>query len=214
MPETPPGADERRIRDLLVAHEIGPDAAPPKLTTRPRDWLDDILDSDPAPRPEARKPVTKPAAVTSPAKKPPADPREPKPPRPRAPRKKGAKKQKRPRRGAPRTAWDSQPPSPRQSLADAWDNTPHRLKWLAYHATAAAAGWPLGWVAWATDTAAWYAAGHWTDLSAWVLYGLGVGVIALYRSSRHWMPAAAWAATVPASSITLGVLLYGTGYHS
>ncbi|MET8978543.1 hypothetical protein ABZX85_23285 [Streptomyces sp. NPDC004539] len=205
-----PGADEQRIRGLLLAREVGPDAAPPKPTTRPRDWLDDILDSDPTPevpKPETKQPTPKPAPAKA-SKEPAPEPRKLK-----TPRKKKPKKRKRPRRGAPRTAWDSRPASPRQSLADAWDNTPHRLKWLAYHTTAAAAGWPLGWVTWATDTAAWYAAGHWTDLSAWVLYGLGVGVIALYRRSRHWMPAVAWAAAVPASSITLGVLLYGTGYH-
>ena len=61
---------------------------------------------------------------------------------------------------------------------------------------------------WATDTAAWYAAGHWTSLSAWVLYGLGGLLLAVYRRSRTWTWPAAWAATIPVSSIVLGVLLY------
>lgn len=212
MTDTTPGADERRIRALLVTRGVGPDAAPPKPTARPRDWLDDIIDN-PTPRPETRKttpnPTPKPTAAPPPAKAPTAKLKPP-PTKAKAPRK---KKRKRPRPGTPRTAWDSRPPAPRQSLADAWQNIPHRLKWLVYHATAAAAGWPLGWVAWGTDTAAWYAAGHWTTPSAWTLYGLGAALLALHRHSRNWAPPIAWAATVPTSSITLGVLLYGTGYH-
>lgn len=213
MTDTTPGADERRIRALLVTRGVGPDAAPPKPTARPRDWLDDILDTPPTAKPETKKPAVKPAATPDPEKKPATEPSKSKPPQPKAPRKKKPKKRTRPPAGAPRTAWDSRPPANRQSLTDAWDNIPRRLKWLAYHATAAAAGWPLGWVAWGTDTAAWYAAGHWTTPSAWTLYGLGIALIALYRRSRHWIPAAAWAAAVPVSSVTLGVLLYGTGYH-
>lgn len=104
-------------------------------------------------------------------------------------------------------------PAPRKSLADAWDNTPPRLRWLAYHATAAGAGWSLGWVDWGTDTAAWYAAGHWTSTSAWVLYGLGACALALYRRARTWAWPFAWAATIPVSSVVVGVLLYGTGYQ-
>lgn len=104
-------------------------------------------------------------------------------------------------------------PAPRKSLADALDGTPPRLRWLAYHGTAAGAGWSFGWADWATDTAAWYAAGHWVTPSAFVLYGLGGCVLALYRRSRWWAWPFAWAAAIPVSSVVVGVLLYGTGYQ-
>lgn len=49
-----PGADELRVRQLLIKQGVGPDAtpadAPPKRPVRERDWLDDILD-EPAVRP-------------------------------------------------------------------------------------------------------------------------------------------------------------------
>lgn len=49
-----PGGDELRVRSLLIMNGVGPDAGtpgpiPPKPTTRPRDWLDDILDANTAP---------------------------------------------------------------------------------------------------------------------------------------------------------------------
>ncbi|MFG3085110.1 hypothetical protein [Streptomyces parvulus] len=189
-----PGADERRIRSILQQRGVGPDAIPPKPTTRPRDWLDDILDS-PAP-----KPAVQPVAKTPPPHAP--EPRQPAvPPARRAP--------------APRQTRTAAPigfqHSPRQSLLDAWDRTSPRTRWLAHHTTAAAAGWPLGIVDWATDTAAWYAAGHWTASSAWVLYGLGLCTLSLYRRSRTWAWPVAWAAAIPTSSVVVGLLLYGTG---
>ncbi|MFB6955478.1 hypothetical protein ACFCYB_00220 [Streptomyces sp. NPDC056309] len=54
MAETKPGADELRIRSILRQRGVGPDAQPdatipPMPTQRPRDWLDDILDSNPGP---------------------------------------------------------------------------------------------------------------------------------------------------------------------
>ena len=103
---------------------------------------------------------------------------------------------------------NDQPHPPRQSLLDAYASIPSRVRWLIYHATAATAGWWLGWVDWGTNTAAWYVAGHWTTPSAFALYGLGACLCALYRRSRTWAWPAAWAAAVPVSSIALGVLLY------
>jgi hypothetical protein len=199
-----PGADELRIRSLLVARGVGPDAIPPKPTVppkpavRPRDWLDDILaaDSDPAPAVE-EAPEPEPEAASEPA--------QPVAPGP----KPGKKKRKKPKAGAPRTAWDTQPPSPRQSLAEAWDAVPYRLKWLIQHSIAAAAGWRLGWVGWATDTAAWFAAGHWTAPSAWVLYVIGALAVALYSRTRSgWRWVVACACAVPVTSTVVGVLLY------
>jgi hypothetical protein len=102
------------------------------------------------------------------------------------------------------------PSRPRQSLADALDGTPTRVRWLVYHATAAAAGWWIGIVEWGTSTAAWFADGHWTSPSAWVLYALGACACGLYRRARSWAWPAAWVAAIPVSSTVAGVLLYGT----
>lgn len=45
---TAPGADERRIRQILRTRGVGPDATPPPRT---RDWLDDLwADEHPTPR--------------------------------------------------------------------------------------------------------------------------------------------------------------------
>lgn len=195
MSDTKPGADELRVRAILRARGIGLDAAPPKPVippkpaVRPRDWLDDILDSAPEPAPsgpeEPPGPVVQEPAANTPKKPGHQRPAFRKPTR----------------------------PAPRQSLADAWDNVPPRLRWLGYHATAAGAGWCLGWVGWGTDTAAWYAAGHWASPSGFVLYGLGACALALYRRSRTWAWPFAWAAAIPVSSVVVGVLLYGTGYQ-
>lgn len=61
MTDTKPGADELRVRQLLIKQGVGPDAGlpspvPPKPTVRPRDWLDDILDTAPQGNPQAKKP--------------------------------------------------------------------------------------------------------------------------------------------------------------
>lgn len=138
-----------------------------------------------------------------------------KPPKPGLSRPKTVrKKPKRRDPATPRSAWDTSPPAPRQSLIDAWNRIPSRLKWLAFHATAAAAGWRIGWVNWSTDTAAWFAANHWTSGSAWVLYALGLAAVALYWRARTLIWPAAWCAAVPVSSVVVGILLYGTGYHT
>lgn len=193
------GADELRVRALLRQNGVGPNPIPPKPTSRPRDWLDDILNSPP-PRP---------AAPAAPPPAPPATAPEP----PQITTAKPKKKRKKPSPSAPRTAFDTQINDPRQSLLDAWQHIPPRLKWLGHHTTAAAAGWPLGWVAWGTDTAAWFAAGHAISPSAFALYALGACALSLDRRSRAWAWPIAWAAAIPVSSVTVGVLLYGTGYH-
>ena len=249
MTDTKPGADELRIRSILRQRGVGPDAmppppplppvpaVPPKPTTRPRDWLDDILDEAPAeapteavkPEEQVKRPWWKAKPASEPADENPAEPQAEQdadgeedqeddgeaPEQPDQPAKQQAKatgKQKgrkqRPAPAAARAAWDASPPDPRQSLVEAFDRIPYRLKWLAYHATAAAAGWRLGWVQWSTNTAAWYADGHWTTPSAWVLYGLGLCAYALYRRTRGWAWPIAWATAIPVSSVVVGVLLY------
>jgi hypothetical protein len=197
-----PDQNERDVRDRLIGLIDGPDATPPPAVPpmprqRPRDWLDDILDSEAAPAPSGPQPLPGPVYKTKPAPESdrPAD--APKPStKPRRIRVHGEERD-----------------DPRQSLLDALDRTPRRVRWLIYHGTAAGAGWWLDWVNWSTDTAAWYAAGHWTAPSAWVLYGLGACACGLYRRSRGWAWPFAWAAAVPVSSVVVGVLLYGTGYQ-
>lgn len=212
MSETKPGTDELRVRARLRHLVDGPAPERPPMppgpppdgyrpAARPRDWLDDIadLDFDDQPPPA---PVKAPRAVADPVP-PDDDEDDPQPACQDAPR---------PNRPRP-TPRAEQQADPRQSLLDAWDRTPRRVRWLAHHATAAVPGWWLGWIDWGTDTAAWYAAGHWASPSGLVLYGLGGCLLALYRRARAWAWPFAWAAAVPVSSVVVGVLLYGTGYQ-
>lgn len=212
MNETKPGADELRVRAILRERQVGPDAvvAPPKPTERPRDWLDDIIATDPTPaEQETPDPEPEPepdAEPEQPAAKQPAKPR-PKP------RRKKPKKRKKPKPGAARTAWDTQPASPRQSLIEAWDRVPYRLKWLAYHATAAYLGWTVGLVGWATYVTAWIAATGMVGVQAFFWYGVTAAEFLLYQRTRSWWLPAAWLAAVPVSSTVVGVLLYGTPHQ-
>jgi len=199
-----PGADELRVRALLVAREVGPDAIPPKPAVRPRDWLDDLLDADPAPKP-------KPDAEPAPEEEPPAEapaPAEKRKPAREGVAKKPGKKRKKPKPGAPRAAVDGRPQSPRQSLADAWDNIPTRLKWLAYHASAAYLGWSMGLVSWSTYVTAWIAATGPAGPQACFWYVAAAGTVLVYRRTRSWWTPAAWLAAVPVTSAVVGVLLY------
>lgn len=214
---TSQGADERRIRGLLVRMGVGPDATPTTTLEAPADssdaWWDDLYADE---QPEERRPSPrlpnwwqdKPEQLPGPLPDPAPDTAVPDtgtPPTSTAPA------------GPPPPDASGTPPAaqatarrhtPPQSLLDAWDGISPRTRWLVYHATAAAAGWPIGLVGWGSNTAAWFAAGHWTAPSAWVLYGLGLCAISLYRRARTWAWPAAWAAAIPVSSTTLGVLLY------
>jgi hypothetical protein len=200
--------EERQVRDRLITLVDGPDAAPaaadpattppPKPAVRPRGWLDDILDAPP-PAPEPVKDESEPATPAVPAK-------------PKKPKAKAAKRRRPDRRNsaAPRSAWDTQPVSPRQSLIEAWDRVPYRLKWLAYHASAAYLGWTVGLVGWTTYVTAWIAAGHLTSPQAVFWYVAGALTVLLHHRTRsRWWPVA-WLSAVPVSSTVVGVLLYGT----
>jgi hypothetical protein len=197
MGATGPGADELRIRGILRRHGVGPAAVPPpvppKPTVRPRDWLDDILNSPPP------TPASKPEQDTAP---PPAKPK------PKKPRKTTSTKRRKPKPGAARTAWDSRPASPRQSLLDAWDAVPYRLKWLAYHASAAYLGWSCGLVGYVTYVTAWIADTGLIGLQATFWYGAAAATFLLHRRTRSWWWPIAWLAAVPATSTVVGVLLY------
>lgn len=219
------GADERRIRNQLIRMGVGPAATTP-APTRAQDpsdtWWDKLYadDQPAAPKPArvpsprlpdwwAAKPdrLPDPAAATAPvtapgtpAVTPPTSTVTPPAATPGTPPAQPAAQA--PARPA------AQRHTPRQSLLDAYANIRPRTRWLIHHATAAAAGWPIGLVDWGTTTAAWYAAGNWFAPSAWVLYGLGLCALALYRRARTWAWPAAWAAAIPVSSTVLGVLLY------
>ena len=198
-----PGADELRVRALLIARDVGPDAIPPKPTApprpaaRPRDWLDELIEEDPAPavkssaNPKRAAPSAPPQAAPIPTKA-----------------RKKKRKQKRPKPGAPRAAVDTRPQSPRQSLAEAWDRVPYRLKWLAYHASAAYLGWTVGLVDWVTYVTAWIADTGLVGPQALFWYAAAGGTVLVYRRTRGWWRPVAWLAAVPATSTVVGVLLY------
>ncbi|MGW6481301.1 hypothetical protein ACWGDS_25970 [Streptomyces sp. NPDC055059] len=202
MTDTRPGPDELRLRSVLRKHGVGPDAEEAPLPAAPSGGLPDGFDRAPDPDwfmrlygPDGESPI-EPDTSPDPDPDPADDDPEPEPAALPAKAK-----------GERRAVWAT----PRSSLLDALDHTPRRAQWLAYHLTAAAAGWRLGIVDWATGTADWFAAGHWTSSTAWVVYGLGACAVALYRRSRPWIWPAAWAAAIPASSVVVGVLLHGTG---
>ncbi|MFI2632608.1 hypothetical protein ACH5A2_19750 [Streptomyces collinus] len=204
MSDTRPGADERRIQALLKQRGVGPDAAPsraarplsPVPQQRRRDWLDDILDSS---APAAPAPPKQPAAPPQPVAK---DPK-------RKAKKRG--KTRRPGRGdGPQYAPLTPSSSPRQSLLDAYDRIPPRVKWLAYHASSAYLGWSIGLVDWATYVTGWIADTGPIGPQAAFWYATAAGTVLVYRCTRRWWWPIAWLAAVPATSAITGVLLYGT----
>lgn len=205
-----PGADELRMRDILRKKGVGPDALPPPPPSpaeRPKDWLDELLATntpDPDPEEDEEGADTEPPAGPEAAAK---------PKKPKA-KKKRRKRAARRDPAAPRSAWDSDLPSPRQSLLDAWDNIPYRLKWLTYHAAAAYLGWMVGLVEWATYVTAWVAGTSLLGVQACLWYAAATATLLLHRRTRGWWWPVAWLAAVPVSSTVVGVLLYGTGYHS
>lgn len=202
MTSTQPGADELRMRGILRAHGVGADAPlppvprqlPPGFDPRERDWLDDILDDNATPAPT-------PAAVEEP---PPATPTKAK--KPKSKTGKGKKKRGRKHSSKPYDPLDVR--DPRQSLAEAWDRIPPRLKWLAYHATAGYLGWSMGLVDWSTYVTRWIVQNGFIGPQAFFWYGAAALTFLLYRRTRRmWLPVA-WLAAVPATSTVIGVLLY------
>ncbi|MBW1603411.1 hypothetical protein JJV70_15125 [Streptomyces sp. JJ66] len=101
--------------------------------------------------------------------------------------------------------------SPRAALADTWHHAPARLRWLTYHATAAAAGWTLGLVDYATHITAWIAANGLTHPQAWFWYAIAAATALLHHRTRGlWLPVA-WPAAIPLASTITGITLYAPG---
>lgn len=208
--------DEKTIRAALIAMGVGPVG-----TTQPAPPPPPQPPAPPAPPQAPRptppippKPPTAPAAGTpkKPKTKPTAKPKKPQAAKPKK-AKTRTKKWNRPQRHnptAPRTAWDTRPPTPRQSLLEAWAAVPCRLKWLAYHASAAYLGWMVGLVDWVTYVTAWIAHTSLIGPQAIFWYAAAAAAFLLHHATRRrWLPVA-WLAAVPASSVVVGVLLYGT----
>ncbi|MEU0207370.1 hypothetical protein [Streptomyces canus] len=213
---TEQGADELRMKAILKTRGVGPDAKPPVVppmpTSRPRDWLDDILDTKAAPKAATTEKPPAPAPTPPHART--VEKTSPKPATEKKTQAKGAKKRrkkrKRPGPDTPRSAFDTRPTSSRQSLLDAWDAIPYRLKWLAYHAAAGYLGWAIGLVDWATYVTSWIADGRFANPQAIFWYLVGAATFLLHHMTRgRWWPVS-WLAAVPATSTVVGVLLYGT----
>ncbi|MEU1155750.1 hypothetical protein ABZ369_22415 [Streptomyces sp. NPDC005918] len=204
MTDTRPGADELRVRGILRARGVGPAAAPPvppKPTAPPRDWLDDILDSNtagPAPTKAAPQPEPEGESTAAPA------PRRPSAVRRVLRPKSGTGGGKTGRAAAPHPAVTD----PRTSLVDALDAVPHRLRRLAANSTAAGLGWSLGLVDFTRDICAWVDLHGPADPQSIFWFVVGIACLALHHSGRgRWAPVA-WLDSVPAASAVLGVLLY------
>ncbi|MGD6761373.1 hypothetical protein ACOKM5_20780 [Streptomyces sp. BH097] len=202
MTDIRPGPDkaELDIAASLRKMGVGPDAEPPPLPAAPAhlppgyaaapdDWFTKLYGPHGDSPIEAAPPARKPGPEDEP------DPED-------EPEAEGQAEAE-PEQDAAETSQKK----PRRALVDVLPA--HRLRWLALHSAAAAAGWPIGLVAWGRHTAAWFAAGNWTAPSAWALYFLGVAALGIYRRTRRSALLIAWLGAIPVSSITLGVLLYG-----
>lgn len=104
--------------------------------------------------------------------------------------------------------------APRLSLLDAAAAVPPRIRWLVLHATAAAAGYRLGWVDYTTRSTAWVADHGTLTPTALTLYALAVGCELLRRRFSTWPLPVRWLAAMPISSAVTGIALYGTDWST
>ncbi|WP_406157736.1 hypothetical protein [Streptomyces canus] len=133
-------------------------------------------------------------------------------PRKPTPHSRNRGKRSRPRGpGVPQSPLE-RPPAPRQSLLDAYAAIPLRIRWLVLHSSAAATGYRMGWVDYATRTAAWIATNGFLTASAVFWYAVAVGCEVLRHRAQHTRLPVRWLAAVPIASIVTGTLLYGTDW--
>lgn len=103
-------------------------------------------------------------------------------------------------------------PVSRMSLIDAYQAVTPSIRWLVLHGSAAAAGYQFGLVAWSTHTTAWLAAHGLNNPTAYVCYAIAGGAYALHAVVERTKLPLRWLGAIPASSLVLGTLLYGTGW--
>ena len=190
-----PEADELRIRSILRKQGVGPDAdpvavippkpqAPPKPVARPRDWLDDLLDSnkpEPAPEPDDEPDEEEEEQVDGPRTF------EPQPgywPRPHMP-----------------AVFTHVPDRAEAAIS-------RGTRRFLYNATAAGAGWGLGlyqqFAHVIEDCAT-------TSIGAALVVGIGSTVLIAHvwdRRTRHWWPGIAWIARIPLATAVLALALW------
>lgn len=215
---TAPDADERRIQHLLRAHGVGlnalpPPTLPPKPTGRPRDWLDDILDTAP-PAPEAGEPAPESRAWWShkrPRVKTDGVPRSEETGGPEG--SEGEEEQQvRARAFAPQPDYWPRPHMPATFAA-----VPERAaaaispgtRRLLYNASAAGAGWALG--LYHEFAGALADCGTRYSISGALVLGAGGTALIAHlwdRYTRHWWPGIAWCARIPLATAVLALALW------
>lgn len=164
---------------------------PSKPTTRPRDWLDDVLDDNAAPAPvEPAEPDDEPEPQpdedeTDPADKPHTF--QPQPdywPRPRLP-----------------AAITHIPDQATNAIS-------HSTRRLLYNASAAGAGWALGLY---QPLAHAIADCGTTSIGGTLVLGIGGTALIAHlwdRRTRHWWPGIAWCARIPLATAVLALALW------
>jgi hypothetical protein len=180
--DTKPGADELRVRQLLIKNGVGPDAEPPAAV----DWWapkpEPIVEDEPDPEPEEEpeedgeeQPARGPVFATAPGYW----------PRPHTP------------------AFVTRVP---ERAAAAISPGTRRL---LYNATAAGAGWMLG--LYHQFAAALADCGTNYSISGALVLGIGGSALIAHvwdRRTRHWWPGIAWAARIPLATALLALALW------
>jgi hypothetical protein len=205
---TPVGEDERAARDRLrkLLGEVPaarPPAIPPVPKQRPRDWLDDILDSHPAPGPQP-DPEPRRWWNATPARTE-AEPDEEQP-----------DEDEQPAKGpvfAPQPGYYPQPHTP-AFIDRAQDRVAlsHRTRKGLYNASAAGTGWALGLYQPLSHAIA--DCGQQAGASGALVLGIGGCLLIAHtwdRYTRHWWPPLAWCARIPLATALLALALWAPG---
>jgi len=206
------GADELRIKSLLVRNGVGPDAEPgpaipPKPTERPRDWLDDILDTS----------ADTPAGPAQKQNKPQVSEAKP----PKLKKSKQAKSPSGKAEPANDSTWSSAAAEKAKSTVTA--RLPkgkllnkQAVARTAYWASAAGVGWSIGIGPWFLACLNYYLGSGFYGMAVLVVIALIVlavdsGTHALRGPGRHaFARAAGWMTRIPLATALLAIALYKT----